>query len=287
MNVRHKSLFLRKALNLLMTLLSRGAVILATGMMIWIFGTIFSYGVGAISIDFLIHSSKPYGVPDGGIGNALLGTLMITFGAACLALPAALLAGVYLAEYREDRYLTNILRFLANVMMGMPSIITGLFVYVVFVTTMGYFSGFAGSVALALLMFPVVMRTTEDMLAMVPASLREAALALGMNRWRTTFYIVCRSARKGLMTGVLLSLSRVSGETAPLLFTALFADAWPTSYWDGPTANAPVLITEYTTNSPFAEMHQAGWGAALIITLLVLIFNLVARLCFKEKKNAH
>jgi phosphate transport system permease protein len=141
-------------------------------------------------------------------------------------------------------------------------------------------------VALAIIMFPVVMRTTEDMLDMVPYALREASLAIGMTRTRTTLRIICRSARKGLITGILLALARVSGETAPLLFTALFADSWPKDYFSGPTPNMPVLITEYSTNSPFASMHQAGWGAALVITVLVLALNIGTRILFREKRHA-
>ncbi len=286
-SMKPRAMWPRKLLDGLMALFARAAVLLAVGMMVWILWTVLAEGVGALSLDFILNPSKPYGVIGGGIGNALLGSVLITLGAAVMALPIGLLGGIYLAEYREDNRLTASLRFAANVMMGMPSIITGLFVYVILVATTGHFSGFAGSVALAILMLPVIMRTTEDMLAMVPDALRESALALGMSRWRATLYIVCRAAQKGLMTGILLALSRVSGETAPLLFTALFADTWPTNYWSGPTPNAPILITEYTTNSPFAEMHQAGWGAALIMTILVLTFNLIARFAFKEKNNAH
>jgi phosphate transport system permease protein len=159
----------------------------------------------------------------------------------------------------------------------------GLFIYMALVVPTGHFSGFAGSVALALLMFPVILRTTEDILNMVPNTLRESALALGMSRTRATLSIVCRSAKNGLLTGVLLSVARVSGETAPLLFTALFADSWINSYFTAPTPSLPVLITEYTTNSPFAAMHLQGWGAALVVMSLVLLLNLSARFLFKEK----
>ena len=151
--------------------------------------------------------------------------------------------------------------------------------------SLGGFSGFAGSVALAILMVPVVLRTTEDMLRMVPDSLRESALALGTTRARASLQIICRSARSGLLTGILLAVARVSGETAPLLFTALWSDAWPKNYFTGPTANLPVLITEYSTNSPFADQHAAGWGAALIVTLLVLALNIATRIAFKEKHH--
>ena len=196
-----------------------------------------------------------------------------------------MLGGIYLAEFGRNTRVGNLIRFAANVMMGMPSVVVGLFVYAVLVIPLGTFSGFAGSVALAILMVPVVLRTTEDMLLMVPDSLRESALALGTTRARASLQIICRSARGGLITGILLAVARVSGETAPLLFTALWSDAWPKNYFTGPTANLPVLITEYSTNSPFADQHAAGWGAALIVTLMVLALNIATRIVFKEKHH--
>ncbi|MEG1980741.1 MAG: phosphate ABC transporter permease PstA, partial [Victivallaceae bacterium] len=214
----------------------------------------------------------------------ILGTIIITFGAAVMAVPGALCAGIFLAEFKDHPKFSAFLRFSANVMMGMPSVLVGLFVYMILVVPSGRFSGFAASVALAILMFPVVMRTTEDMIAMVPDALRESALALGMSRSRATICIVCKSAKNGLLTGILLSLSRVSGETAPLLFTAMYSNSWPEGYFSEPTANLPVLITEYSTNSPFEAMHQMGWGAALVVTLLVLAINLCSRIFFREKK---
>ena len=168
--------------------------------------------------------------------------------------------------------------------MGMPSILVGLFVYMIIVVPTGKFSGFAGSVALAILMFPVIVQTTENMLSMVPNTLRESALALGMTRMRATLYIICRSAKNSLLTGILLSLSRVSGETAPLLFTAMFADSFPTNYFSQPTANLPVLITEYATNSPFEIMHKIGWSAALVVMTIVLLVNISVRIFLREKK---
>ena len=282
--MKKKTLATRKLKDWCLRFFSIWAVTLAVGIMLWILYTVVVYGIKSISWQFLVYSSKPYGCVDGGIANALLGTVMITLGAAILAVPPAICAGIYLSEYKDFGKLNNILRFSANVMMGMPSVLVGLFVYMILVVPLGTFSGFAGSVALAIIMFPVIMRTTEDMLQMVPSALRESALALGMTRMRTTLAVVCKSARKGLLTGILLSLSRVSGETAPLLFTALFADSWPGDYFTQPTANLPILITEYATNSPFAQMHQKGWGAALIMMLLVLILNLSTRIFFKEKK---
>ncbi|MEG1479511.1 MAG: phosphate ABC transporter permease PstA [Kiritimatiellia bacterium] len=274
----------RKLQDALVKAFSIFALILAVGTMLWILTTIFLRGSEALGWGFLTNPSKPYGMPEAGIANALLGTLMITVGATAVAVPLAIAAGIWLAEFGKQGRLAMALRFSANVLMGMPSVIVGLFVYMVLVIPMGGFSGGAGAVALAILMFPVVMRTTEDMLAMVPYTLREAGLALGMTRCRVTLSIICRAAKNGLVTGVLLSIARVSGETAPLLFTALFADTWPTEFFSGPTPNIPVLITEYATNSPFESMHQAGWGAALVITLLVLSVNLLARTFFRERK---
>lgn len=277
----------RKLKNQLVKLFSTAAVLLAVGAMLWILYTVVHYGVRSLTFSFFTTPTMPYGVTKGGIANAFLGSVFITFGAAVIAVPPALCAGIFLSEYKDWKIISNILRFSANVMMGIPSVLVGLFVYIILVMPTGNFSGFAASVALAIIMFPVIMRTTEDMLGMVPYALRESALALGMTRTRATVHIVCLSARKGLLTGILLALSRVSGETAPLLFTALFSDGWPKDYFTGPTANMPVLITEYSTNSPFETMHQAGWGAALVVTALVLMINLTTRIIFREKKHEH
>lgn len=282
--MKKKSLLIRKIKDRILRGYSAAAVILAVGVMLWILGTVAADGFKSFSWSFLLNPSKPYGSIGGGIANALLGTVLITLGAAVMAVPGAICAGICLSEFKEYRRTAAFLRFSANVMMGMPSVLVGLFVYMVLVVPTGHFSGFAASVALAILMFPVIMRTTEDMLAMVPYALRESALALGMTRTRATLCIVCKSARNGLLTGILLALSRVSGETAPLLFTAMFADSWPTGYFTEPTANLPVLITEYATNSPFESMHRMGWGAALAVTLLVLAVNLGTRIFFREKK---
>ncbi len=259
------------------------AVVAAIGAMLCIIGTVVLKGGHALSLEFLLHRSAPYGSVGGGIANAILGTLAITLGASVLAIPTAIFAAIFLTEFNVDTRILAVLRFCANVMMGMPSVLVGLFIYMAVVIPTGHFSGFAGSIALALLMFPVILRTTEDILNMVPNTLRESALALGMTRTRAILAIICRSARNGLLTGVLLSVARVSGETAPLLFTALFADSWIDSYFTAPTPSLPVLITEYTTNSPFAAMHLQGWGAALVVMTLVLCLNLSARFLFKEK----
>ncbi|NMA44172.1 MAG: phosphate ABC transporter permease PstA [Oligosphaeraceae bacterium] len=282
--MKQRSLLLRKIKNHLLTAFSVSAIFFAVAIMLWVIWTVICHGKDALTPSLLVNCSAPYGSMAYGIGNAILGTMLITLGAAIIAIPPALLAGIFLAEYTEFPRLAGAISFAANVLMGMPSILVGLFVYTIIVVPTGKFSGFAGSVALAILMFPVIMRTTENMLSMVPNTLRESALALGMTRMRATLYIVCRSAKNGLLTGILLALSRVSGETAPLLFTAMFADSFPTSYFTQPTASLPILITEYATNSPFEVMHQIGWSAALVVMLLVLMTNISTRIFFREKK---
>lgn len=283
--LKPRGLFLRKLKNFTVIGVSAFGTVIAAVFLIWILWTILRNGAESLSVEFLTQPTKPYGVPGGGMLNAILGTALITLVATLLAVPAGMLGGVCLSEFARTSRFGNAVRFSANVMMGMPSIIVGLFIYTLIVMTTGRFSGFAGSVALAIIMFPVILRTTEDMLCMVPNALRESALAIGAPRWRITLAVVFRSAKSGLMTGVLLAVARVAGETAPLLFTALTSDAWPTGFFTQPTANLTVTMTEYATNSPFETMHIRAWGAALIITAAVLALNILCRTIFREKKS--
>lgn len=283
--LKPRGLFLRKLKNFTVIGVSAFGTVIAAVFLIWILWTILRNGAESLSVEFLTQTTKPYGVPGGGMLNAILGTALITLVATLLAVPAGMLGGVCLSEFARSSRFGNAVRFSANVMMGMPSIIVGLFIYTLIVMTTGRFSGFAGSVALAIIMFPVILRTTEDMLCMVPNALRESALAIGAPRWRITLAVVFRSAKSGLMTGVLLAVARVAGETAPLLFTALTSDAWPTGFFTQPTANLTVTMTEYATNSPFETMHIRAWGAALIITAAVLALNILCRTIFREKKS--
>lgn len=283
--LKPRGLFLRKLKNFTVIGVSAFGTVIAAVFLIWILWTILRNGAESLSVEFLTQPTKPYGVPGGGMLNAILGTALITLAATLLAVPAGMLGGVCLSEFARSSRFGNAVRFSANVMMGMPSIIVGLFIYTLIVMTTGRFSGFAGSVALAIIMFPVILRTTEDMLCMVPNALRESALAIGAPRWRITLAVVFRSAKSGLMTGVLLAVARVAGETAPLLFTALTSDAWPTGFFTQPTANLTVTMTEYATNSPFETMHIRAWGAALIITAAVLALNILCRTIFREKKS--
>ena len=277
---KRRPLRFRKWKDKLVHLFSIFSITLAVGGMAWILFTVISHGLSVIDFKFLTQPSKPYGIPDNGIANALIGTLLITLGAAALSVPPAIAGGIYLSEFGKYSKVGHFIRFSANVMMGIPSVIVGLFVYIILVIPMGSFSGFAGSVALAIIMFPLVMRTTEDMLGMVPYTLRESALALGMTRARTTLCIVARGRTDSSQH---LLHWHASALKPLLLFTALFSDSWPTEFFSQPTANMPVLITEYATNSPFEEMHAAGWGAALIITLVVLLINIFTRIMFRTR----
>lgn len=281
--LKRRGTFLRKFTDAAVRVASLAALLLAVGGMAWILTDVIIRGGGALSWSFLTNPSRPPGVPGGGIANAICGTLLITLFSTLIALPPAVLAGIYLAEFGRGGRLGGIIRFAANVAMGVPSVLVGLFVYALVVAPSGHFSGFAGSIALAVIMFPVIVRTTEDMMLMAPNALRESALALGMSRARATLRIVCRAARSGMVTGVLLAVARISGETAPLLFTALWSDSYPKGFFTEPTANLPILITEYATNSPFEEMHRAGWGAALVVCAAVLVLNIVTRIFFREK----
>ena len=285
LSMKQRGLFLRKFRNYAIIGISALSTVIAAFFLIWILWTIFRNGMESLSLDFLTEPTKPYGVPGGGMLNAILGTAIITLVATLLAVPAGMLGGICLSEFSRSSKFGNAVRFSANVMMGMPSIIVGLFIYTLLVMTTGNFSGFAGSVALAIIMFPVILRTTEDMLCMVPNALRVSALAFGAPRWRITLAVVFRSAKNGLTTGVLLAVARVAGETAPLLFTALTSDAWPTGFFTQPTANLTVTMTEYATNSPFAEMHVRAWGAAFLITASVLTLNIFCRTILREKKS--
>jgi len=249
----------------------------------WILFEVGRRGLGAFDLAFFTELPAPPGAEGGGLANAIVGTLVITAIATLLGVPLGVMAGVYLAEVSRGTRAAAVVRFVVNAMMGLPSIIVGLFVYTVLVLPFGHFSGFAVAVALAIIMLPVVARTSDDMLTLVPSSLREAALALGAPRWKVTFSVVFRAARTGLVTGVLLAVARVSGETAPLLFTALNSVYWPSSIAD-PMGNLTVTIFNYAM-SPYADWQRAAWGASLLIMVAVLGTTILARTFFKEKKR--
>jgi phosphate transport system permease protein len=249
----------------------------------WILWTVAARGIRAFAPDFFTRLPTPPGMAGGGVGNAILGTVIITALASLAAIPMGLLAGIYLAEFGKHGRLGSAVRFAANVLMGVPSIIVGLFAYTILVLPMKNFSGYAGAAALAIIMLPVVTRTTEDMLSLLPNSLRESALALGAPRWKVTRDVLFRASKAGIITGVLLAVARVSGETAPLLFTALNSSYWPKTL-DGPTANLTVTIFNFAM-SPYRDWQQTAWGASLLIMLGVLALTILTRFVFRGARH--
>jgi len=279
--MRLRTAWPRKLTNTLMEVVSGVAAAVGLAALAWILVVVLRHGAAALNWTFLTGLPSPPGGSGGGLANAIVGTLMMTLVGCVIGVPVGMLAGVYLAEYGKGRPFATAVRFLVNVMMGIPSIIIGLFVYTILVLPIGHFSGWAGAVSLALLVLPVVARTTEDMLALVPNPLRESTLALGVPHWRATLQITFRAAKTGLLTGVLLSVARVSGETAPLLFTALNSPYMPHSL-AGPTANLTVTIFNYAM-SPYANWQEAAWGASFLITIGVLALTVTSRALIRER----
>lgn len=232
-------------------------------------------GVTALSLDFFTHIPAPIGVPGGGMANAIVGTLELLGTAMLIGLPLGLAGGIYVAEFGRER-LAMVVRFSADVLNGIPTIVTGIFIYVLVVAPQHHFSGLAGALAYAIILAPVMLRATDEVLRTVPGSYREAAMALGANRWRVTRDVVLRAARPGLISGALLGLARIAGETAPLLFTAS-NNAYFSTRLDRPLASMTVQIYLYAI-SPFHSWHAQAWAAALTLLVMVLAFNLLARL---------
>ena len=242
-----------------------------------------SRGISGINLEFFTELPKPVGESGGGMANALVGTLKLVFLSCLFGIPPGVLAGVYLAEFGDSRF-GKWVRFSADVMSGVPSITVGIFVYSLVVLQTKHFSALAGGVALGVLMLPTVTRTTEELLKLVPESLREAALGLGLPKWRTTLRVMLRTAAPGIATGVMLAVARVAGETAPLLFTAFSNPFW-SSGLNEPTASLPVNIYNYAV-SPYEEWHRQAWAAALLLLLLVLLLNVSARLLVRSRVGA-
>ncbi len=252
-----------------------GATILAVLPLFLVLYYVAEKGLAGVSWDFFTKMPMPVGETGGGMKHALMGTLLVVVVASAIGIPVGVLAGIYLAEFGQGGRFGHVVRFSADVMAGIPSITVGLFVYAVVVLTMGDFSALAGGIALAILMIPTVMRTTEEMLKLVPAHLREAALALGAPKRRAIWRVAVRTAAPGIATGVMLAIARISGETAPLLFTALGKDYFSTDLTK-PIATLPVQIYNYAI-SPYDDWHQQAWTAALVLVFAVLVLNLAAR----------
>ena len=270
----------RKRTNLILLTISGLAVLFGLFWLAWILGTLFYEGGHALARATLYYQMTPPPGADGGLANAIVGSaLLITMGT-LLGTPIGILAGTYLAEFGKRNWLASATRFLNDVLLAAPSIVIGLFVYSIYVAQVRHFSGFAGALALALIVIPVVVRTTDDMLKLVPNSLREATAALGCPAWKMIVFVTYRAARTGIVTGVLLAIARISGETAPLLFTALNNQFWSVNL-NAPMSNLPTVIFQFAM-SPYQDWHRLAWGGAALITIAVLTLNIVARSLFRR-----
>ncbi|MFA5863091.1 MAG: phosphate ABC transporter permease PstA [Phycisphaerae bacterium] len=281
--MRPRSNLIRRTINQTVMSISLLTSLVGILMLAWILYEVISRGAGAFNWSFFTKPPVPLGETGGGVANAILGTLLLTLLATVIGVPIGLFAGVFLAEFGHQSRLSSPVRFLCNILMGTPSIIVGVFVYSLLVVPLGHFSGYAGAIALAVIMIPLIARTAEDMLNLVPDTLRESALALGAPRWKVTLGVVFRAAKKGLLTGALLAIARVSGETAPLLFTALNSPYWPRSM-SQPISNLTKTIYDYAM-SPYADWHQIAWGASFLITVSVLLLTISARVILHERKR--
>ncbi len=262
-----------------MTTLTAACAVFAIFILLIIIGYIAIRGFSAINLEFLTDTPKPVG-EGGGIGNAIMGSAMMTLLATLIGLPVGVGAGIYLSEFGDNWY-GNIVRFFADTLIGVPSIIVGIFIYTLVVLPMGRQSGFAGGLALALIMIPIVARTTEEMIRLVPKSMREGALALGAPQWRVTWNIVMPAAASGIATGAMLAIARISGETAPLLFTALNSRFY-NYFYDQPMSSLTVQIYNFATG-PYEVEHQMAWAATLVLVGLILVINVFVRYLTRKK----
>lgn len=271
----------RKRVNFVALTLSLGAMAFGVFWLIWILFETIYLGIGGLTLATFTEMTPPPQGEGGGLANALFGSFVMVGLATCIGTPIGILAGVYLAEYGQKTWLGSAVRFINDILLSAPSIVIGLFIYAVVVAKMNSFSGLAGTLALALLVIPVVIRTTENMLSLVPNALREAAYALGTPKWKVIMTITLKAARSGVITGILLALARVSGETAPLLFTALSNQFWSASL-GSPMASLPVTIFKFAM-SPYENWQKLAWAGVFIITVGVLVLNILARVLFKNK----
>lgn len=263
-------------------ILSMSAMAVGMFALFWILSILLLKGFSAIDLNMFTASTPGPGSEGGGLANAIVGSLLLVIFCTLISTPVGILAGIYLSEYGDRSLIAKITRFVTDIMLSAPSIVIGLFVYTIVVAQVRHFSGWAGTVALALIAIPVVVRTTENMLRLVPPTLREAAYALGTPKWKVSLVVVLKAAQSGVMTGLLLAIARISGETAPLLFTALNNQFFSTDM-NRPMANLPVVIYQFAM-SPYENWNNLAWGGALLITFTVLSLNILARVFFREKK---
>ncbi|MBW8785269.1 MAG: phosphate ABC transporter permease PstA [Novosphingobium sp.] len=270
----------RQALNLVVMVLASAATLFGLVWLVWLLWTTVTEGMAALSPKLLTQMTPPPGA-EGGLANAFVGSLLIVTLGTLIGTPIGILAGTYLAEFGKRSKVAETIRFVNDILLSAPSIVIGLFVYELAVRTVGHFSGYAGGLALALILLPVVVRTTDESLRLVPATLREAALSLGLPMWKVVLNIVYRAGATGIATGVLLAVARISGETAPLLFTALNNQFWSTDMGT-PMANVPVVIFQYAM-SPYDSWHALAWAGALIVTAFVLGLSIVVRVLLRPR----
>ena len=271
----------RKRTNAIALTLSLGAMAFGVFWLIWILFETIYLGIGGLNLATFTQMTPPPMAEDGGLANAIFGSAMMAGLATLLGTPIGVLAGVYLAEYGQKTWLGSTVRFINDILLSAPSIVIGLFIYAMVVAKLKGFSGFAGVLALALIVIPVVIRTTENMLSLIPNALREAAYALGTPKWKVILSVTLKTARAGVLTGILLAVARISGETAPLLFTALSNQFW-TSDLGEPMASLPVTIFKFAM-SPYENWQKLAWAGVFIITMGVLLLNILARVLFKNK----
>jgi phosphate transport system permease protein len=272
----------RRLLNFITLSISVLAMLFGLFWLGWILVTLFSHGLGGLSLEVFTKMTPPPG-SSGGLLNAIAGSLMMTLVGTLIGTPIGIMAGTYLAEFGQRGWLAPVTRFINDILLSAPSIVIGLFVYQVYIAKVRHFSGWGGAFALSILVIPIVIRTTENMLRLVPNTLREAAAALGAPQWKIINFVTLRAARAGIITGVLLAVARISGETAPLLFTALNNSFW-SSDMNRPMASLPVVIFDYAM-SPYADWQHLAWAAALLITFSVLGLNILARVMFRQRTN--
>ncbi len=284
MNMNSSPLYQRRRItNVVGLTLSMTAMAIGLTALLSILFVLFTNGFAALELSLFTQDTPAPGSEGGGLRNAIVGSLMIVGLAVVVSTPIGILAGIYLSEFGDTSKTAEFTRFVTDIMLSAPSIVLGLFVYAIAVATVGNFSGYAGSLALSLIAIPVVMRTTENMLRLVPGTLREAAFALGAPRWKVSTKVTLRAAKSGVITGLLLAVARISGETAPLLFTAL-NNQFYSNDMGGPMANLPVVIYQFAM-SPYDNWINLAWGGALLITLAVLLFNILARVLFRNKNG--
>ena len=278
MNPVYRKRLLQHRMGMLFSFLAMG---LGLFVLAWILLTLVFKGVAALNLGLLTENTPGPGDAGGGLLNPIVGSLMMVGISTLISTPIGILAGVYLAEYGEESKLAQVTRFVTDIMLSAPSIVIGLFIYAIYVANVNHFSGWAGTFAISLIAIPVVVRTTDNMLKLVPSGLREAAFALGAPRWKVAIIVRLRAVKAGVVTGVLLAVARISGETAPLLFTALNNQFFSTNM-NRPIANLPVVINQFAM-SPYDNWVSLAWGGALLITFSVLLLNVLSRTLFKQQ----